>query len=155
MQIKPSFSLYVKNIKGVKNMLKIIDSAAGAVGAVLGYVLGGFDGMLSALLIFVVIDYLTGVLRAVSEKKLSSGVGFIGISRKVLIFALVGVANIVDTQILGQGTALRTATIFFYMANEAISVLENAGAVGLPLPKKLLDVLKQLRKKEDGGNTDD
>ncbi|MFA5658298.1 MAG: phage holin family protein [Oscillospiraceae bacterium] len=132
-------------------MLRIIEAVITAVGGVLGYVLGGFDGMLQALLVLVVIDYITGVLCAVSKHELSSSVGFLGISRKVLIFALVGVANIVDIQIISKGSALRTATIFFYMANEAISIIENAGILGLPLPKKLIAVLEQLKNdgKED------
>lgn len=105
--------------------------------------------MLYALMAFMILDYLTGCLVAISEKKLSSSVGFKGISKKILIIALVGVANIVDVQIIGQGTALRTATIFFYVANEGISILENAGKLGLPLPKKLQEMLKQLNSDDN------
>lgn len=136
-------------------MIKAFEYVFAAVGGFLGYYLGGFDGVLNALLTLTIIDYITGVLCAVSKKELSSGIGFVGISRKILIFALVGVANIVDNQIAGNGSALRTATIFFYMANEAISIVENAASLGIPLPKKLVDVLKQLRKTDESeGNND-
>ena len=105
--------------------------------------------MLYALIAFIVLDYISGCLVAISTKQLSSEIGFKGISKKVLIIALVGVANIVDVQIIGEGSAFRTATIFFYIANEGISILENAGRLGLPLPKKLLQDLKQLNTEEE------
>lgn len=97
-----------------------------AVGGWLGYFLGGCDGLIYALLAFVVIDYLTGVMCAVSDRKLSSAVGFRGICRKVLIFLLVGIANILDVQVIGTGSVLRTAVVFFYLSNEGVSLLENA-----------------------------
>ena len=97
-----------------------------------------------ALLAFVVIDYLTGVMCAVSDKKLSSAVGFRGICRKVLIFLLVGIANILDVQVIGTGSVLRTAVIFFYLSNEGVSLLENAAHLGLPVPEKMKDILEQL-----------
>lgn len=109
----------------------------------------GADGFLYALLVFVVIDYLTGVLCAIADKTLSSEVGFIGISRKVLIFVLVGVANILDVYVIGDGSVLRTAIVFFYLSNEGISLLENSAHLGLPIPEKLKDVLKQLHNKSD------
>lgn len=136
-------------------MTKIIDTVSAAFGAVIGFLLGGMDGMLIALMVFMVIDYLSGCMAAVSKKELSSEIGFRGICKKVLILALVGVANIVDNQIIGSGTALRTATIFFYLANEGISILENAGRLGLPLPKKLRQVLKQLNSDEEEISNDD
>lgn len=120
-----------------------------AVGGWLGYFLGGCDGLVVALVVFVVADYLTGVMCAISERKLSSEVGFKGICRKVIIFILVGIANILDVQVIGSGSVLRTAVIFFYISNEGVSLLENAGRLGLPIPEKLKAVLEQLHDKED------
>lgn len=112
--------------------------------------MGGVDGFLYALVIFVIIDYLTGVMVAILEKKLSSEIGYKGIFKKVLIFVMVGIGNLVDSKIIGNGGAIRTAVIFFYLSNEGISILENAGKIGLPIPKKLRDVLEQLKEaKED------
>ena len=121
------------------------------IGGWIGYFLGGCDGLVLALLLFVVMDYVTGIMCAVADKKLSSEVGFKGICRKVLIFMLVGIANILDVQVIGTGSVLRTAVIFFYLSNEGISLLENAGHLGLPIPKKLKKVLEQLhdRSEED------
>ena len=123
-----------------------------AIGGWLGYFLGGCDGLLIALVVFVAVDYITGVMCAVSDKKLSSAVGFKGICRKVLIFVLVGIGNLVDVYVLGEGGALRTAVIFFYLSNEGISFLENAGHLGLPIPEKLKDVLEQLHDKGGSDN---
>ena len=123
-----------------------------AVGGWLGYFLGGCDGLIYALLAFVVIDYLTGVMCAVSDRKLSSAVGFRGICRKVLIFLLVGIANILDVQVIGTGSVLRTAVIFFYISNEGVSLLENAGHLGLPIPKKMQEVLEQLHDRGEGSD---
>ena len=114
-----------------------------AVGGWLGYFLGGCDGLLYALIAFVVIDYITGVMCAIIDRKLSSAVGFKGIFRKVLIFLLVGIANIIDVQVIGTGAVLRTAVIFFYISNEGVSLLENAGHLGLPIPEKIKTVLEQ------------
>jgi toxin secretion/phage lysis holin len=118
-------------------------------GGWLGYFLGGCDGLLIALIIFVVCDYITGVLCAVSDKKLSSAVGFKGICRKVLIFILVGIANILDIHVLGHEGVIRTAIIFFYISNEGLSLVENAAHLGLPVPGKLKDVLEQLHDRDD------
>ena len=109
-----------------------------AVGGWLGYFLGGCDGLLYALIVFVAVDYITGVMCAVIDRKLSSAVGFKGIFRKVLIFLLVGIANIIDVQVVGTGAVLRTAVIFFYISNEGVSLLENAGHLGLPNEKSML-----------------
>lgn len=122
-------------------------------GGWLGYFLGGCDGLLYALVIFVVIDYVTGVMCAAADHKLSSEVGFKGICRKVLIFLLVGVGHVLDTQVIGTGSVLRTAVIFFYLSNEGVSLLENAGHLGLPIPDKLKLVLEQLHDRaEKEGN---
>ena len=120
-----------------------------AIGGFVGWFLGGFDGFLYTLVAFVVIDYLTGVMCAINDKTLSSAVGFRGICRKVLIFAMVGLANILDVYILGEGSVLRTAVIFFYLSNEGVSMLENAAHLGLPVPDKLKDVLQQLHEREE------
>ena len=120
-----------------------------AVGGWLGYFLGGCDGLLYALIAFVVIDYITGVMCAIINKQLSSEVGFKGIFRKVLIFLLVGIANIIDVQVIGTGAVLRTAVIFFYISNEGVSLLENAGHLGLPIPEKIKTVLEQLHDRAE------
>ena len=119
------------------------------VGGWLGYFLGGYDGLLYALVVFMVMDYITGVMCAISDKKLSSAVGFKGICRKVLILMLVGIANLLDVEVIGTGAVLRTAVIFFYLSNEGVSLLENAAHLGLPIPEKLKVVLAQLHKKAE------
>ena len=126
-----------------------------AVGGWLGYFLGGCDGLLIALVVFTVVDYITGLMCAISDRKLSSEVGFRGICRKVLIFFLVGVANILDMEVIGTGSVLRTAIIFFYLSNEGVSLLENAAHLGLPIPKKLKDVLAQLHDRAEEGGGDE
>jgi len=126
-----------------------LQMAFAVIGGWLGFFLGGLDGMLIALIIFVVLDYVTGVMCAISDKKLSSEVGFRGIFRKVLIFILVGVANIVDVHVVGTGSALRGAVVAFYLSNEGLSMLENAAHLGLPIPDKLKEILAQLHGRED------
>lgn len=133
------------------NFIQIIFTA---VGGWLGYFMGGCDGLLYALLACVIVDYVRGVMCAISDKKLSSAVGFKGICRKVLIFLLVGIANILDVQVIGDGSILRTAVIFFYVSNEGVSILENASHLGLPVPEKMKSVLEQLHDRaedEKGG----
>ena len=130
-----------------------IQIAITALGGWLGYFLGGLDGMMIALIVMMTLDYVTGVMCAIADKKLSSEVGFKGICRKVLIFTLVGIGNIVDVYVLGQGGVLRTAVIFFYLSNEGVSILENSAHLGLPIPEKLKEVLEQLH--ERGGDDDE
>lgn len=130
----------------MKNTTNTIQMFFTILGGYLGWFLGGFDGSLYALLAFVTIDYITGLMVAVLEKKLSSEVGFRGIFKKILIFVMVGIGNIVDTHLIKSGSAIRTATIFFYISNEAISIIENTGKIGLPIPEKLKTVLEQLNK---------
>lgn len=125
-----------------------IQIAFSAIGGFIGWLLGGFDGFLYALIAFVVIDYITGVMCAIADKSLSSEVGFKGICRKVLIFILVGIGNIIDVYVLGDAGVLRTAVIFFYLSNEGVSLLENSAHLGLPVPDKLKEVLQQLHNKE-------
>ena len=135
----------------MKQFWNTIQFVFSALGGWLGYFLGGCDGLLYALIAFVVIDYLTGVMCAITDKKLSSAVGFKGIFRKVLIFLLVGIANVIDVQVIGTGAVLRTAVIFFYISNEGVSLLENAGHLGLPIPEKIKTVLEQLHDRAENG----
>lgn len=132
----------------MKEFWNTIQLVFAAIGGWLGYFLGGCDGLLIALVVFVVVDYLTGVMCAIADTKLSSAVGFKGICRKVLIFLLVGIANILDVQVIGSGSVLRTAVIFFYISNEGVSLVENAAHLGLPVPDKLKDVLEQLHDRD-------
>jgi toxin secretion/phage lysis holin len=133
----------------MKEFWSIIQLIFAGVGGWVGYFLGGCDGLIIALVVFVVCDYITGVLCAVSDKKLSSEIGFKGICRKVLIFILVGIGNILDVQVLGHEGVLRTAIIFFYLSNEGLSLTENAAHLGLPVPEKLKNVLEQLHDRSD------
>ena len=133
----------------MKEFWTTIQVVFAGIGGWLGWFLGGCDGLLIALLAFVAVDYVTGVMCAVVDKKLSSSVGFKGIFKKILIFALVGVGHILDTMVIGTGSVLRTAIIFFYLSNEGISLIENAGPLGLPIPAKLKAVLEQLHDRSE------
>ena len=135
----------------MKEFWNTIQLVFAAVGGWLGYFLGGCDGLLYALIAFVAIDYITGVMCAISDKTLSSEVGFKGICRKVLIFLLVGIGHIVDAQVIGDGGVMRTAVIFFYLSNEGVSLIENAAHLGLPVPDKLKAVLEQLHDRAEKG----
>lgn len=125
-----------------------IQMAIAALGGWLGYFLGGMDGLMIALIVLMTLDYVSGVMCAIIDKKLSSAVGFKGICKKVFILMLVGVAHIIDLHVVGTGSALRGAVICFYMSNEGLSLLENAAHIGLPIPDKLRDILSQLHDKE-------
>lgn len=128
----------------------LINQAVFAVlGGWIGYYLGGCDGLILLLAACVIIDYITGVMCAISDKRLSSAVGFKGICRKVLIFLLVGLANLIDIDVIKSGSVVRTAVIFFYISNEGVSLLENAGHLGLPIPEKLKAVLEQLHDRAE------
>ena len=133
----------------MKEFWNIIQVALAAVGGWLGYFLGGCDGLLYALIAFVVIDYITGIMCAIYDKNLSSSTGFKGICKKVLIFLMVGIGHILDTKVIGTGSVLRTAFIFFYISDEGISLIENAAHLGLPIPQKLRDVLEQLHNRAE------
>jgi toxin secretion/phage lysis holin len=126
-----------------------IQAACAAIGGWLGFFMGGLDGMLIALIIFMVLDYVTGIMCAVLDKTLSSRVGFKGIFKKALILIMVGIANIVDVHVVGTGSALRGAVICFYLSNEGLSLLENAAYIGLPVPEKLKEILSQLHRREE------
>lgn len=136
----------------MKELWSTVQLAFAAVGGWLGWFLGGCDGLLYALLAFTVIDYITGVFCAISDKKLSSAVGFRGICRKLLIYLLVGIAHILDVNIIGSGSVLRTAAIFFYLSNEGVSLLENATHLGLPIPTQIKAVLEQLHNRAEKGD---
>lgn len=136
----------------MKEFWNTIQLIFAAIGGWLGYFMGGCDGLLYALVAFVVIDYLTGIMCAISDHTLSSQVGFRGICRKVLIFLMVGIANIIDVQVLNTPGVLRTATVFFYLSNEGVSLLENAAHLGLPVPDAIKAVLEQLHNR---GNSAD
>ena len=135
----------------MKEIWNIIQVIIAAVGGGIGYFLGGFDGLIYALAIFVAADYITGVMCAIVNKRLSSEIGFKGICKKLLIFILVGIAHILDEKIIGDGSIIRTAAVFFYISNEGISIMENAAALVLPIPEKLAAVLRQLNE-EDNSN---
>ncbi len=143
----------------MKEFWNSIQLVFAAVGGWLGWFIGGCAGLIYALIAFVVLDYVTGVMCAVADHRLSSSAGFRGIFRKVLIFALVGIGHILDTQVIGAGGVLRTAVIFFYLSNEGVSLIENAAHLGLPVPTKLKAVLETLHeraeKKENKEKEDD
>ena len=126
-----------------------IQVAITAIGGWLGFFLGGLDGLLIALIIFMVLDYVTGIMCAVLDKTLSSRVGFRGIFKKALILIMVGIANVVDVHVVGTGSALRGAVICFYLSNEGLSLLENAAYIGLPIPEKLKEILSQLHHRTE------
>lgn len=126
------------------NVVNIIKTILTAIITWIGWLIGGYDTMMIALLLFMIIDYLSGVMCAVLNKKLSSKIGFKGIFKKIMIILLVGITNL-----LGQATGidgLRYIVISFYLANEGISIIENASILGLPVPKKVKDVLEQLKE---------
>lgn len=129
-------------------MKETMQMAIVALGGWVGWVLGGYDGFLYALIGFVVVDYLTGVMCAIEQKRLSSEIGFRGIVKKFLIFTLVGIGHILDSQVIGNGGAMRTAIIFFYISNEGISILENTAKMGLPIPDVLKRVVAGLRRRD-------
>ncbi len=136
----------------IKELWLILQTVIAALGGWFGWFLGGLDGFLYALIIFVIVDYITGIMVAIINKELSSEIGARGIFKKILIFILVGVAHIIDSRLIGEGSVIRTAVIFFYLSNEGISIMENGSRIGLPIPQKLKDVLAQLHGKGDDKN---
>ena len=108
------------------------------------YFIGVCDGLLYALLIFIIINYITNVMCAITDHSFSNEIGFKGICHKILIFFLVGIANVIDVHIIKSDSVLRTATIFFYISNEGLSLLDNVTHLGLPVPENLKIILKQL-----------
>lgn len=136
----------------MKELVEGINVGFGAIGGIVGWLFGGLDGFLYALVVFVIIDYFTGIMAAGIHKKLSSEIGFRGIAKKVTIFLLVALANMLDVNVIKTGSVARTAVVFFYISNEGISILENATVIGLPIPKKLKDMLLQIREEDKNGN---
>ncbi len=139
----------------MKEFWNMIQLAFAGIGGWLGWFLGGCDGLLYALIAFAIIDYTSGVMCAVYDKNLSSEIGAKGIFKKVLIFLLVGIGHIIDTHVIGNGSVLRTAVIFFYLSNEGVSILENAAHLGLPIPEKLKGVLEQLHDRAEKEGDED
>ncbi len=126
---------------------EVINGISVTVGGWIGYIVGGYDGFIYALVTFVIIDYITGIMCAILEKNLASELGYKGIAKKVALFILVAVANIIDRDLIGDGSVIRTAVIFFYLSNEGLSIIENIARLGVPIPGKLQEVLVQLKKK--------
>jgi toxin secretion/phage lysis holin len=131
----------------MSKLINICEIAFAFLGGLLGWIFGGFDSLIYALIAFVSIDYITGVLLAFQEKKISSEIGFKGIAKKIMIFVLISVGNIIDHYVIKSGSTLRTMLIMFYLSNEGISIIENAGSMGVPLPQKLKDAIKELQEK--------
>ena len=132
----------------------LIKACSGAVGAVVGFLYGEVNGLFIAIIALMALDYITGILCAVTTKTLSSEVGFRGLVKKFMILIVIAVGHLVDAHIIGTGSAIMSAVILFFAANEGISILENAAALGLPVPKKLRDVLEQLKSEKDKGDDD-
>ncbi len=127
----------------------IIKTVSGAVGAVIGFLYGEITGLFIAIIALMALDYVTGILCGIAAKALSSETGFKGLVKKLMVLVIIAVGHLIDTYIIGTGSALMTAVILFFAANEGISILENAAKLGLPIPKKLRDILEQLRKDDD------
>lgn len=139
----------------MKNLLYYVQYVFSVIGGYLGWLLGGIDGFLYALIMFIIVDYITGVMVAIINRQLSSDIGARGIFKKILIFILVGVAHMIDTKLIGDGSVIRTAVIFFYLSNEGISIIENSTKLGLPVPQKLREVMAQLNGEKKGEKRDE
>ena len=130
-------------------MDNIFKNILAGVCTVLSFLFGDMEGLMVALIALIILDYISGVIAAAVEKRLSSEVGAKGIAKKIFMLLIVALANIVDINVIGDGHVLKTVTVVFYICNECISLIENAGRIGVPVPKKLLDVLEQLRDKDN------
>ena len=130
-------------------MDNIFKNIMAGICTVLSFLFGDMEGLMVALVALIILDYISGVIAAAVEKRLSSEVGARGIAKKIFMLLIVALANIVDINVIGDGHVLKTVTVVFYICNECISLIENAGRIGVPVPKKLLDVLEQLRDKDD------
>lgn len=126
-------------------MNDIIKSLLAGIFAVLSFVFGKWDGLMTALIALIILDYISGVVAAAVQKRLSSAIGAKGIAKKVFMLFIVAVANIVDINVIGEGNVLKNVAVIFYICNECISLIENAGRIGAPVPRKLLDILEQLK----------
>lgn len=129
--------------------------ALGEAGAIIGFFIGGADGLIKALIVFAIVDYITGVAAAAIEHKLNSEIGFKGITKKLLLFCIVGVAHVLDLYVLGTGAVCRSAVVLFYIANEGLSIIENVARCGLPIPDKLKIILEQLKENSNDGSGKD
>lgn len=127
----------------MSDIIKYILAGVVSLGA---FLFGDCKGIFLVLLTLICLDYFTGVISAVANKKLSSEIGAKGIVKKVFMLAIVAVGNLIDIYVIGNGSIIRNIVIIFYISNECISIVENAGKLGVPVPKKLLDVLAQLKK---------
>ena len=132
-----------------KTMDNILKNILAGVCTILSFLFGDMEGLMVALIALIILDYISGVIAAAVEKRLSSEVGAKGIAKKIFMLLIVALANIVEINVVGDGHVLKTVTVVFYICNECISLIENAGRIGVPVPKKLLDVLEQLRDKDD------
>ena len=146
--LSPLAHFYFRNEVSMKDIINWIQLTITAIGGYFGYVLGGCDGVLYALITFMIMDYITGVMLAIVDRRLSSKIGFRGIFKKILIFVMVAVGYVLDSKIIGNGSAIRTAVIFFYISNEGISILENSSKLGLPIPEKLKLIMDQVGKED-------
>ena len=127
-----------------------IKSISAILCGIAGFLWGEMDGLMVALIAFICMDYITGLIVGIATHKLNSQVGFTGLIKKALILIIVAVAHIIDTQILGgDSSVFRSAACGLYIANEGLSILENCGKLGVPYPKKLREVLEQLRDKKE------
>lgn len=141
--------------------VEIIKIIIGGIGGALSWYLGDFNGLLYALIAFIIVDYITGIIVAFIQKQLSSKIGLKGLFKKITILFIIGIANLFDVYVIKSAPILRTTIAFYYMANEGLSILENSAILGLPIPKKLKEALKQLKKKgeekydSDEGSTND
>lgn len=134
----------------MENIIDAIKWGAAAIGGVCGALIGHVDGVLLALLFFMAADYITGLMVGAVQHNLNSEIGFKGLMKKVFILLLVAVGNVLDVYVIGSGAVVRSAVIAFYLANEGLSILENAGKLGVPYPDKLKNVLAQLKDDDDG-----
>ena len=130
-------------------MSDFIKNILAGICAVLSFAFGQWDGLMIALIALIMLDYISGVIAAAVKKQLSSAVGAKGIAKKIFMLLIVAVANIVDINVIGSGSILKNVTMIFYICNECISLIENAGRIGVPVPKKLMDVLEQLKNNND------
>ena len=128
-----------------KDLVKIFFTIFGSL---IGFFLGDLDIFIYSLTAFVICDYISGIIRAGFERKLSSKIGFKGILKKIMIFIIVGIANICDKNLIKNQAIIRSSIIFFYIANEGLSILENALAMDLPIPKKLKILLEQFKEEK-------
>lgn len=131
-------------------MESIIKYASAGIGAVISFVFGGWSTLLSILLAFVAFDYISGIIASATEGKLSSKIGFKAIPKKVMIFVMVAMGNLVDQALGGDNHIFRDGVIFFYLANELLSIIENAGRAGLPIPEQIKNAVDILKGKGEG-----